>query len=71
MNRAGESTTELGDKVNASKDILASLRINDFMADPGPIPFRHETTAAARRCMAHRIMEFDRQFSEGAEKRSS
>jgi hypothetical protein len=63
--RSGNHGVETGDKVNTIEDKLASQRIHDFMADPGSMPFRDGTVSAAQRYMAHRIMEFDRQFYEG------
>jgi putative SOS response-associated peptidase YedK len=44
------------------KDRLTSQRLNDFMVDPGPINFRHETVAEAQRYMADKLKEFDYQF---------
>ncbi len=49
-------------KGNTVKDKHALQRMNDFMADPGPVPFRHETVAEAQRYMAEKIREFDFQF---------
>jgi hypothetical protein len=46
------------------KDKFASQRINDFMVDPGPIPFRHETVAEAQRYMTDKLREFDYQFGK-------
>jgi hypothetical protein len=39
--------------------------MTDFMADPGPIPFRHETIKEAQRYMADKIREFETQFGTG------
>ncbi|KAE9369965.1 hypothetical protein N431DRAFT_469839 [Stipitochalara longipes BDJ] len=51
-------------KTNA-KDKESSQRMKDFLADPGPVPFRRETVAEAKRYMADRIREFDNKFEGG------
>jgi len=39
------------------------------MADPGPVPFRHETILEAQKYMADKIRAFEQQF-DGGEKTS-
>lgn len=51
-------------KANNAKNKQAAQRINAYMADPGPIPFRRETVAEAQRYMAKRIREFEERFGE-------
>jgi hypothetical protein len=48
----------------AAKDRQALERIKDFMADPGPMSFRHQTEAEAKRYMADKLKEFDDQFGK-------
>ncbi|KAE9369964.1 hypothetical protein N431DRAFT_469838 [Stipitochalara longipes BDJ] len=52
-------------KMSTTQDTQASQRIRDFMADPGPIPFRRETITEAQRYMAYKIKEFDYHFGGG------
>jgi hypothetical protein len=60
VNKSSES------KSNGGIDRQAAQRITDFMLNPGPDPFRHETITEAERYMADRIREFEFQFNGGS-----
>ena len=64
--RRHEGGTSTQPKTNKATDRQAAQRIEDFMLDPGPIPFRHETVSQAQRYMADRLREFEVRFNGGA-----
>ena len=64
LNRTNEANACSLPEANNAKTKPALQRMKDFMADPGPAPFRHETIVEAQRRMADKIREFEQQFGK-------